>query len=160
MSAVVRHSLVCFWTWPRASAEFTCSWYKQEITISIGDWHNSQNTVWVHQSWILNSVLWLVSQYQIHGGNFKLIGQVTSLVPCKDFRTGMFGAQETFKVKKPQKKVSTDLLLSLCLLYDRPACLTEREWHRAYILKYFIKVPKVQYRLNWKANSSKLGFEY
>ena len=68
------------------------------------------------------------SQHQTLGGNFKLIGHVTSLVPCKDFRTGMFGAQETFKVKKAQKKVSRDLLLSLCLLYGRPACLIEREW--------------------------------
>ena len=159
MSAVVRHSLVCFWTWPRACSGYTCARYKQETAISIGDWHNFQNTIWVHQRWISNPVFSLISQSQIHGGNFKLIGKVTCLVPCKDFRTGMFGAQESFKVKKPQMKVSTDLLLSLCLLYDRPACLIEREWHRAYILKYFIKVPKVQYRLNWKANSSKLGFE-
>ena len=158
MSAVVWHSLVCFWTWPRACAGYTCARYKQETAISISDWHSFEETVWVCQNWILKPVLWLVSQSQIYGGYFILIDHVTSLVPYKDFRTSMFGAQETFKVKKPQKKVSTDLLLSLCLLYDRPACLIEREWHRA--LKYFIKVPKVKYRLHLKTNSSKLGFEY
>ena len=82
---------------------------------------SSKNLLLAEQSKseILNPVLWSVNQPQINGGNVKLIDHVTSLVPCKDSRTGMFGAQETFKVKKPQKKVSRDLLyLSVYFMAD------------------------------------------
>ena len=33
---------------------------------------------------ILNPTLLLIGQHQVHRGNFKLIGHLTSLIPCKD----------------------------------------------------------------------------
>ena len=35
------------------------------------------------ESQFLNPFMWLVGQPQNHGGNFKMIGHMTSLIPCK-----------------------------------------------------------------------------
>ena len=39
-----------------------------------------------HYVQIINLVLWLVGQLQLHGGNIKLIGHMTSSISCKDSR--------------------------------------------------------------------------
>ena len=38
----------------------------------------------VLQNYIQNRAFWLVDRPQIHGGNFELIGRLTSRIPCKD----------------------------------------------------------------------------
>ena len=51
--------------------------FASEIYWPLADKSESKN---IQNIWFM----WLVREWQIHGGNFNLIGHVTSLIPCKN----------------------------------------------------------------------------
>ena len=79
-------------------------------------WNNSQNS-------IENLDFWLVLQLQTHGGNFELIGQVTSGIPCKDSNIVRYrNGQEKFEPEQWWSVVTSHdlawpILILICVSY-------------------------------------------